>query len=208
VAVSLAEDVGVVGFSVLVMSHPYISLVVSVVLLVLLIWFGPGLWRGALLILKAIPVGLFSLFSGAREPELRDSLPDSLEEAVDAETAKDEQIRAALKCYARKVKGCGRNRKGYLILSDRRLLFAFRKFFRTNLKQWQFSELEKAGLQKRFLVDVLRIKVEHKFVQFIFLKNKSGAARKLSEILGESAGGEGEKIVRREPVPETGLSES
>lgn len=208
VAVSVAEDVGVMGFALLVMSHPYISLAASIVLLVLLIVFGPGLWRGALLVLKAIPVGLFSLFSGTGEPELRDSLPDSIEEAVDAETAKGEQIRGALKCYARKVKGCGRNRKGYLVLTDRRLLFAFRKFFSTRLKQWQFPELEKAGLQKRFLVDVLRVKVEHKFIQFIFLKNKSGAVRRMSEILGESASGEAERIERREPAPEAGLSDS
>jgi hypothetical protein len=186
IAMSLAEDVGVVGFSLLVMSHPFLSLVASLVLIVLLVWFGPGLWRGALLLLKAIPVRLFTLFSGATDGELKESLPDNYEESLDQEMAKGEQVQASLKCYLRKVKGCGRNRKGYIVLTDKRLLFVFRKFFQTRLKQWNLPEIEKVKLQKRFLMDVLGVKSEGKFFQALFLKNRSNAVKSLSEQLNDS----------------------
>ncbi|GAB4330028.1 MAG: hypothetical protein Kow0099_00310 [Candidatus Abyssubacteria bacterium] len=185
--VSFAEDIGVVGLVLLVMAHPYIALLVSVVLLVLLVRFGPGLWRGALLVLKAIPIKLLSLFqTGAGE--VKEGLPDNFDELVDEQISKNEQVRASLKCYARNVKGCGRNRKGYLILTDRQALFAFRRFFKSRVKQWHFPDLEKAKLQRRFLVDVLSVKSEGKFLRFLFLKNRSGAAEQLLAILDRSIG--------------------
>ncbi len=187
-AVSVAEDIGVVGFSVLVLSHPSISFVLALLFLILLIWFGPGLWRGALLILKAIPVKLFSIFTGEGRAEVRQGLPDHIEEPFDEELSKNERIRVSLLCHVRKVKGCGRNRKGYLILTDRRMFFAFRKLFRTRFKHWNLDELDKAKLQKRFLVDILGIKSEGKFLQFIFLKNRSAAAKHVHEIVQETIG--------------------
>ena len=60
-------------------------------------------------------------------------------------------------CHARKVKGCGRNRRGFLVLTDRRLIFVFRKWFRTRARAWEIADLEKIGLNPRFLVDVLRV---------------------------------------------------
>ncbi len=188
IALSLAEDVGVVGMSLLVMSHPIISLVVSLVVLVLLIKFGPGLWRGAILIVRAIPAKLFSGASGGGEAGLKEFLPDSIEEAIDAETSKNEEVQASMKCFARKVKGCGRNKKGYLVLTDNRLLFAFRKFFRTRVKQWKLADVDKVRLNRRFLLDVLGVKSEGRFLQFIFLKNKSASAGRLCEVLDEKLG--------------------
>lgn len=198
VAVSVGEDIGVVGFSILVMSHPHISLAISLILLALLIWFGPGLWRGALLVLKAIPIKLASLFSGSKEAELKEFMPDNIEEAVDEELSKGEQINASLKCHARRIKGCGRNRKGYLVLTDRRLLFAFRRLFATRVKQWSLSDLEKARLRKRFLLDVVGVKSEGKFSQFIFLKNRSDSAGRLSEILDDRIGASDQPTVQAE----------
>jgi hypothetical protein len=188
VIVSLAEDIGVVGFVLLVMAHPYISLLVSLVLLILLVRFGPGLWRGALLILKAIPIKLFALFQPGGEHELKEPLPDNLDEVVDEQMSKSEQVKASLKSHARNVKGCGRNRKGYLILTDRQALFAFRRLFKSRIRQWSLSDLEKAKLQRRFLVDVLSVKSEGKFLRFLFLKNRSGAARQFMELLDASIG--------------------
>jgi hypothetical protein len=185
VAVSVAEDVGVAAMALLVMAHPYIALAVSVVVLVLLVRFGPGLWRGALLLLKAIPIKLAAAFSRGEDAPLKEYLPDPLEETVDEEMSKEEEIQAVQKCFARKVRGCGRNKKGYLILTDRRLLFAFRTLFRTRITQWKYADLEKNKLNKRFLVDMLGVKSEGKFSQFIFLKNKSRTAERLSEILDD-----------------------
>jgi hypothetical protein len=204
IALSVAEDVGVIGFALLVMSHPYISLVISIVLMALLVWFGPGLWRGAMLGLKSVLVKIGTIFGGA-PAELKETLPDSYEELVDGELSKGEQIRASLKCNVRKVKECGRNRKGYLVLTDRRLLFAFRKLFKTRLKEWNAAELEKATLQKRFLVDVIRIKGDGKFFQFIFLKNRSGATEQLSDMLKEAVAPPAvEPPAAKEAMPETG----
>jgi hypothetical protein len=188
IGLSLAEDVGVVGMSLLVMSHPLISLAVSLIVLVFLIRFGPGLWRAAILIIRAIPVKLLSGLRGGGEAGLKEFVPDSIEEAIDVETSKDEKVQASMKCFARKVKGCGRNKKGYLVLTDNRLLFAFRKFFRTRVKQWKLADVEKVRLNRKFLLDVLGVKSEGKFLQFIFLKNRSAPAGKLCEVLDEKVG--------------------
>ena len=183
IAVSLGEDVGVIGMSVLVMSHPYIALVISLVTLILLVTYGPGLWRGAFLVFRSIPIKIASVFGGAREVVLKEALPDNIEEAVDEEISKGEEIQVSLKCFAQKIKGCGRNRKGYLILTQDRLFFGFRRLFRTGLKKWKIQELEKTTLQKKFLMDVLRIKSEGKFLRLMFLKNNSDAAKRLSDTL-------------------------
>ena len=84
IGVSVVEDAGVIGMTLLVMSHPYISLAISLIILVLLVVYGPGLFRGTLLLFKAIFIKFMSAFVGEKEPVLKESLPDSLEEAVDA----------------------------------------------------------------------------------------------------------------------------
>lgn len=183
IILSVGEDIGVVGMSLLVLSHPYVSLVISLILLFLLVKFGPGLWRGVLLAFRALFVKLGAAFLGARETVLKEFLPDVIDEVVDGEIPKGEKVQVCLQCFARKIPGCGRNRKGYLLLSDNQLLFAFRRFFRTRMRQWKFSELEKVKLQQRFLVDILGIKSERKFSQFVFLKNKSHAVKQLFEAI-------------------------
>ena len=112
IGVSLAEDVGVVGMSILIMSHPYISLIISLIALILLVKFGPGLWRGALLVLRSILVKIGSIFGGEREAMLKEDLPDHFEEAIDEEISKGEEIRASLLCFAQKIKGCGHPEAG------------------------------------------------------------------------------------------------
>lgn len=185
IGMSVVEDAGVVGMSLLVMSHPYVALVLSLILLVLLVIFGPGLFRGALFVLKAIPVKVMSAFGGGTDAVLKEDLPDSLEEAVDTELSKSEDVRVSLACHAQKIKKCGRNRKGYFILTDKRLLFAFRRFFRSAVRQWNLAHLDKARLQQGFLMDTLRVKADGKFLRFIFLKNRSSAARQASDMLGK-----------------------
>jgi hypothetical protein len=204
IGVSVAEDAGVVGMSVLVMTHPYISLVVSLIILLLLITYGPGLFRGALLVLKAIPVKLFSTFAGEKDGVLREQMPDSLEETVDTTLSKTEEIKVSLPCSAQKIKNCGRNRKGYVVVTNERLLFAFRRFFKPNVKHWLLAGLERPGFQARFLFDVLRIKSEGKFMRFLFLKNRSTAAQKTVDILGVIP----DHAVSEESAPDTASSAS
>ncbi|RJP24161.1 MAG: DUF4126 domain-containing protein [Candidatus Abyssobacteria bacterium SURF_5] len=207
IALSVAEDVGVVGFSLLVISHPVISLIISLILLILLVWLGPGLWRGALLVLKAIVVRLYTIFSGAAaaSPE---ALPDGIAELVDEEFSKGEPVRATIQGYLRKVKGCGRNRKGYMILTDKRILFVFRKLFRSQVKSWDLSEVEKAKLQKKLLFDILAIKSDGKFFQVIVLKNRSGLARKAHELLSGATGAEDSEAPAGRGEPRPGIVDS
>ena len=183
IGMSVLEDAGVVGMSLLVMSHPYIALAVSLIFLILLVTYGPGLFRGTLFVIKAIPIKVMSAFGGEKDAVLKEDLPDSLEEAVDAELSKGEEAKVSLACHAQKIKKCGRNRKGYFILTDKRLLFAFRRLFRSNIRQWNLADLDKPGLQERFLMDTLRLKGDGKFLRFIFLKNRASAARQAADML-------------------------
>jgi len=186
VALSLGEDAAVVGLSVLVLTHPYVSLAVSLVIVVLLVRFGPGLWRGALLTLAAVPTKIRSALSARPEPPLKEFLPDAFEAAVDETLAEGETIRAALMGHARKVQGCGRNRKGFLVLTDRRLIFVFSKWFGTRTREWKIAELEKSGINPRFLVDVLRVKSGGRYLNFLFLKSRSAPVARLAGLLDEA----------------------
>jgi hypothetical protein len=191
VVLSLAEDAGVVGLTVLVMTHPYISLFVSLVILGLLIRFGPGLWRGALLTLAAVPARIRTALATEGEPSLKEFLPDAFERAVDDTLAEGETVQAVQLCHARKVKGCGRNRRGYLVLTDRRLIFAFRKWFRTRTRAWEIAEVEKTGINPRLLVDVLRVKTGGQFLNFLFLKNRATQVARMADLLDESSADDG-----------------
>jgi len=209
IAVSVVEDAGVVGMSLLVMAHPYISLVVSLIILLLLIKFGPGLWRGAILGIKAIAVKMFSVFGSEADATLKESLPDAFDEAVDEEISKGEEIQASVKCHVQKVKGCGRNKKGYLILTNNRLLFAFRSFFRTKIRQWKTADLDKTKLQERFLLNVLGVKAEGRFLRFLFLKNNPGTVKQLAETLDQKIGAaEIKEAAPDDAVPDPDVAET
>jgi hypothetical protein len=76
----------------------------------------------------------------------------------------------------------GRNRKGYLLPPTTNCC-SRSKILQDKDRQWKFSELEKVKLQQRFLVDILGIKSERKFSQFVFLKNRSRAVKQLYEAI-------------------------
>jgi hypothetical protein len=185
-ALSVGEDLAVAGIAVLVMSHPYLSLVVSLTIVILLVRYGPGLWRGAVLILKAVTTRVVSAFSTEAQVSLTSFVPDAIQQVVDARIVREEKIEVSQRCHARKVRGCGWNKRGYLIVTDRRVLFAFRRFFRTRTVEWNIADLEKAELNRRFLMDLLRIKGRGKFSSYIFLKNQSRVAAELLEHLNEA----------------------
>lgn len=188
IAVSLAEDVGVVGLALLVMAHPYIALAISIIILTLIIIFGPGLLRGAMLLIKSFVIRITSLFIRSDEAVLKEDLPDQMDLALDQEISQGETILSSVLCYARKIKGCGRNRKGALILTDGRLLFVYRKLFKTRVKEWNHADLEKAAMIKKFLVNLIRVKIKGRFMVFVFLKNKTATTAELLHLMSKSTG--------------------
>jgi len=186
VALSVGEDVAVAGITVLVLSHPYLSLAVSLAVIALLLRYGPGLWRGALIVLRAVPAKIAALLAASPgEIPSRVFVPDSVQEAIDARLDDGETVRLSLRCHARKVKGCGRNRSGYLLLTDRRLLFAYRRWFRARTIAWDPAELGSPALGRGILLDTLRLRDGERFVSFIFVKHAADPAAALHERLRE-----------------------
>ncbi len=128
--ISIAEDVGVVGLTALVFANPTAAAVVLAVLIALMIWLTPLIWR-TLRFLMSCFWGMLSASLGMH-PEPYAILPRWLREELDKEGAASEA--RAYRGYARTNAGGPRLSVGYLVLTPDRAWFAREGWFRNSLR--------------------------------------------------------------------------
>jgi hypothetical protein len=141
-ALSVAEDLGVVGLLVLVYTHPKVALAVLAALLLLMAWLAP-------LVLRTLR------FMGA---VLRDRLdaglppdpPDWVEERLLALGADAPQP-----AYARTVRGVPRLKRGWLVRTGARWHFLYRRWGRVRSLDFDEGRLEPLRRRPGFLYDTL-----------------------------------------------------
>jgi hypothetical protein len=104
-AISVAEDIGVVGLLALVYTHPWVALGVLAALLVLMAMLAPLLLRTARFLVAGIAGRLRSRLGSAAPPC------------------------AAIECYARRLKGVPRLKRGLLAQAPAGRTFSFRTLF-------------------------------------------------------------------------------
>ncbi len=108
-AISTAEDVGVAGLLVLAFTHPVVALIILAVLIVLLVFALPRLWRILRFLLRAAGGRLRAFFGTAK----RDEVPPW---AADAIHALDPEARGVVAhAYAWTLKGAPRLGEGWLV---------------------------------------------------------------------------------------------
>jgi len=188
VGVSLGEDVAVAGMTVLTLAHPWVSLALSLTLLVLLVRYGPGLGRATFLLLRAVRARFATVFTSAAsrrsaDPLLSEASSEQLDSAVGSEP-----IRLLLPAHARKLPHHGRNRSGYLAMTDRHLVFVYRRRFRSHALRWEASQLGAPLLRRGLLLDRMRLQHCDGPLDFVFVKShRDDAGRLESRLAGARA---------------------
>lgn len=118
-AISVAEDLGVVGLLMLVYTHPRTAVGVLALLLALMAWLTPL----ALRTFRFLGAAVLGRLSGRGS-----TVPDWVEERI---LALEADGPPALKAYARRVKGLPRLKQGWLVLAQGRWHFFHRRWGQT-----------------------------------------------------------------------------
>jgi hypothetical protein len=183
-AVSVGEDVAVAGVTVLTLTHPLISLALSVVAIALLVLYGPGLARGTLLVLRAVRARFASLFTEASTPR---AVPESLRARL-APTG-SEPPSLWLPAHARKLPRFGRNRTVWVAVEGSRLVLLFHARLRPHRLAWELDRLGEPLLRRGLLFDRLRLSVGGRPFDLLFVRSGSDDARRLQRFVERARGG-------------------
>jgi Domain of unknown function (DUF4126) len=130
IGLSLLEDVAVVGGLALIHSNPALALGVFVLLLSIILYFAPRIFRAVRLKLWLIWKKLNGPADGGAVLNLPTSLPSRYASAFARENLLGETIAWAVPCIAKKVRGVPANSSGLLVATNEdpaKLLFLARK---------------------------------------------------------------------------------
>lgn len=164
IAVSFVEDALVAGAVLFVITHPVISLVILTVLTVLAIWLTPKMLRVMAIQARSAVHTVRYLLRRLRP--LRYPIPSrrylgkipraSVVMAIPVSTVKFRKV--------------GRNRHGYLLLTDRReLVFSTRKWWRPVHKSWTSVEVDSIELKLGWLMRSLTVEtIRGKYVLRVY----------------------------------------
>jgi hypothetical protein len=137
IGLSLLEDVAVVGGLALIHFNPVWALGVFVLLLSILLYFAPKIWRAARVRLWLI----WKKLNGPADRETASTLPSSLPSRYAAtfshENLLGETLAWAVPCIARRVRGVPANSSGMLVATNEdasKLLFLARKGWRARAR--------------------------------------------------------------------------
>jgi hypothetical protein len=168
-AISVAEDVGVVGLLMLAYSHPVIASIVIVILLGLMAFIIPRIFRTLRFLLASLYGRVRSWFSAASQAEIPVWV---LEKALGVDpTGKA----TALEAYARSVKGAPKLADGFLVRSGQRWHFVFRGLFRSKIVDLDEGRLEPLRTDSGWFYDTLHFAKEGKVMSFYVTKDWSSA---------------------------------
>jgi hypothetical protein len=133
IGLSLLEDIAVVGGLALIHFNPVLALAIFVLLLSIIIYFAPRIFRAVRVKLWLIWKKLNGPADGDVPSNLPSSLPSRYAAAFSRENLLGETIAWAVPCIAKKVRGVPANSSGMLLATNEepmRLLFLARKGWR------------------------------------------------------------------------------
>lgn len=180
--VSLAEDALVGGLSFIALSHPYIALGVSLVILLLIIILLPPLMRWTWFILKAGAAWLRRLGHAVTRKTLEsDPLP-----SPHLELLQQEQPMLTSRCKAQNIRGAN-GRDGFVSATGAGMVFTYDTWTGSHLWQIAPGYVTESRLVKRLFVDVLELRYQdrgkrERIARFVFLKDRAPLAERLGAL--------------------------
>jgi len=156
VLLSVGEDVGVLGGLVLLQTHPVVALVLVVLLVAAILYFGPRCARALQIRLWLAWRRLAALF-GSQRGALPIALPARFDMLLHKLRGRDGAIEWAVPCVTAGSKQLPANARGYLVFSGENpgeLFFVGKRWFRTTAKAFSLSGC-KVHAETRFLSENL-----------------------------------------------------
>jgi len=184
---SVTEDGVSFGIAYLAIAHPYIALVIVLILLFCIFYFGPRLIRFAFFNIRAIFLKIKNTFLriGRFKKEKNDEL---IEDKILSKYDIISKPEISSKCFSRKVKKAGNYRKGFLVvLEKKQLVFLYKKLFISKKLEFNFKEIINSKIIKKFLYDILELKmVDGSLNYFLFTKDNSVICEKINNLINSS----------------------
>ena len=178
IALSVAEDVTVLGGLMLIRHDPVIALIVFVLLLLSIAYFGPKLFRAAKVQLWLIWKKIASPAADQLESELPKTLPHELDIAFFSVNLERDPVAWAVPCVSAASRGIPRNLFGYLVATTRpgaRLAFVAKRGWRQLASELDLESYKVAHEPKFLSENVVLYSLEKK-AKYIFLFPRSQRA--------------------------------
>ena len=187
--ISLLEDIFVFAVVWFALTYPYVTAVVTAIILGIMIVTAPRLFRWTFFFIKSI----FALFgSWFHSKESYDTVPAALMELLGHADTK-----AALECKCSGISGI-RGRNGYLAIVEDKIVFLYHRYLMSNKWEYKIADIKKAYFRKKFFLDLLEIpykneRGKNKIAHFAFLKTSRDMAEKFTDMLNSIIDNEPEK---------------
>ncbi len=175
IALSVTEDVAVLGGLALIRHDPTLALIVFSILLLAIAYFGPKLFRAVKVNAWLFWKKLTSPASDLLETELPKTLPHELEIACHSANLLGEKIVWAVPCVCASARSLPANLFGYLIATEgdpSRLAFVARRRWSKAAQQFDLSTYKLAH-EPKFLSENLVLYSLEKKPKFVFLFARS-----------------------------------
>jgi hypothetical protein len=171
-AISVAEDLSVVGILMLAYTHPVIASVVLSLLVAAMVFLIPRVLRTLGFLFTSLAGRVRSWFRPAPAP-----VPGwVLERALALEAGGGARI---LEAYAKAVKGAPKLANGYLVRSGARWHFVYRGLWRTKVMDLDEGRLEPLRSDRGWFYDTLHFSREGRVMSFYVTKDRAAAAADL-----------------------------
>ena len=187
-ALSIVEDISVVGGTWLAFTHPLLVFVLTLAFVAIFIYFAPKIFRIIRIELLAI-LAIFSYRSQKRNPTntlaMFDNLPDKYANNIQEEDVyKKENF--CIRCFSGKGLDIGRNYKGFLCKIDDRLFFLVKKRFRVQKIDFDISKMKGIKYHKKLLLDCLIFNLDMREISLYLLKDRQKQGEKVVRIFESS----------------------
>ncbi len=184
-ALSVVEDITVVGGTWFALTHPLSMFFIAIFFVAIFIYFAPKIFRIMrleFLAILAISRAVLKKNNLANAIVMFDNLPSKFSENISEEHISKEN-NFCIRCFSGKGLNVGRNYMGFLCKIENRLFFLTRKHFRIHKIDFDISEIKKIKLQKKLFFDCLTFNFEKQEVRLHVLKDKRKEGEKIIKIL-------------------------
>ena len=186
IALSLAEDVSVVGGSWVALQYPTVMLGADIIFVTVFLFFAPKVFRLFRLEMLAISALLSTMFSpqdGSDDSLLSDEVPDRFFEQMREDSSGENELLFCVRCASGKGACVERNCMGFLYLAGQNLFFITRKHFRIRKVAFHLSKISDLKFYRKRLLDRLSFGYEGGRTHFLLLKKRQNRGERLTEIL-------------------------
>ena len=178
-AISIIGEASVIGLSILTMLNPFIASVIALIILTAIVIYGPKLYRWGFFMIKALFTGILRFFGLKKRKD--DDLPEDTEDMI------PEVPKTVIYGKASNLR-LAKSRSGYLIQSDEKIYFIFKRFFKYRTWELKRNKIINSEITSGVFFDTIKITYKEedseKMVSFTFLPNREPIIKRFSEQLG------------------------